>query len=79
LLHLADHDELGCTLGKGDEIAAAHLALDLQAEPLQVALYRWIEVGFQDRCPFDEDLDQLGEGLVNVAWMALRERQLRVW
>src|SRR5271166_6551782 len=32
LLQLADHDEFGRAIGKGDEIAAAHLALDLQAE-----------------------------------------------
>jgi hypothetical protein len=51
LLHLADHDEFGRAIGKGDEIASAHLALDLQAEPLQMALDRWIEVGFQGRCP----------------------------
>ena len=31
LLHLADHDEFGWALRKGDEIAAAHLTLDLQA------------------------------------------------
>src|SRR5271166_4350800 len=37
LLQLADHDEFGRAIGKGDEIAAAHLALDLQAEPLQIA------------------------------------------
>ena len=50
LLHLADDDEFGRAIGKGDEIAAAHLALDLQAEPLQMALDRWIEVGFQGGC-----------------------------
>jgi hypothetical protein len=47
LLHLADHDQFGRAFGKGDEIASAHLALDLQAELLEVALYGWIEVGFQ--------------------------------
>jgi hypothetical protein len=50
LLHLADHDEFRRAIGKGDEIAAAYLALDLQAEPLQMALDGWIEVSFQGRC-----------------------------
>jgi hypothetical protein len=49
LLHLANHDQFGRAIGKGDEIAAAHLALDLQAEFLEIELYRWIEVGFQGR------------------------------
>jgi hypothetical protein len=47
LFHLADHDQFGRAFGKGDEIASAHLALDLQAELLEVALYGRIEVGFQ--------------------------------
>jgi hypothetical protein len=47
LLHLADHDQFGRVFGKGHEIASAHLAFDLQAELLKVALYGWIEVGFQ--------------------------------
>ena len=51
LLHLADDDEFGRAIGKGDEIAAAHLALDLQTEPLQMALDRSIEVSLQGRCP----------------------------
>ena len=46
-------------MGKGDEIAAAHLALDLQAEPFQMTLYRRIEVGFQGRWPVDAKLYQL--------------------
>ena len=58
LLHLADHDEFGGAIGKGDEIAAAHLALDLQAEPLQMALYRPIEIGFQGRRPLASEPDQ---------------------
>ena len=59
LLHFADHDEFGWAIGKGDEIAPTHLALDLQAEPLQMALYRRIEVGFQGRWPFDAESDQI--------------------
>ena len=61
LLHLADHDQFGRAFGKGDEIAAAHLALDLQAEPLQMDFYRSIEVGFQGRWPLDPDLDQISK------------------
>jgi hypothetical protein len=48
-LHLADHDDFGRGVGKGDEIAAAHLPLDLEPEPLEVGFYRSIEVGFQAR------------------------------
>jgi hypothetical protein len=39
----------------GDEIAAAHLTLDLQAEALQMDFYRRIEVSFQGRWPLDAD------------------------
>jgi hypothetical protein len=59
LLHLTDHDEFRRAIGKGDEIAAAHLALDLQAQPLQMALYRWVEVGFQGRRPLIRTLINL--------------------
>jgi hypothetical protein len=47
LLHLADHHQFGRALGKGDEVAAAHLTLDLQAERFQMNFYWSIEVGFQ--------------------------------
>src|ERR1700722_14591464 len=49
LLHLADYDQFGRAFGKGDEVAAAHLALDLQPEPLQMNFYWSIEIGFQGR------------------------------
>src|SRR5277367_1000266 len=49
LLHLADHDEFGQAVGKGHEIAAANLALDLQAEPLQMELDGRIKVSFQSK------------------------------
>ena len=52
LLHLADHDQFGRAFGKGDEVATAHLPLDLQAEPLQMNFYWSIEIGFQSRWPF---------------------------
>jgi hypothetical protein len=47
LLHLADHDEFGQAVGKGHKIAAAHLSLYLQAEPLQMELNGRVEVSFQ--------------------------------
>jgi hypothetical protein len=47
LLHLADHDDFGQAIGKGYEIAAAHLSLHLQAEPLQMELDGPVKVSFQ--------------------------------
>src|SRR3984957_9746678 len=54
--HLADNHDFGRSVGKGDEIAAAHLALhlppeslemDFYPESLEMDFYRPIEVGFQ--------------------------------
>ena len=61
LLHFADYDEFGRGVGKCDKVAAAHLTLDLQAEPLQMNFYRSVEVGFQGQWPFDPDLDQISK------------------
>ena len=47
LLHLADYDDFGQAIGKGHEIAAAHLSLYLQAEPLQMELDGRVKVSFQ--------------------------------
>src|SRR6202012_3611352 len=47
-LHFADDDDLGRGVGQGDQIAAAHLTLDLEPKPLEVNLYGSVEVGFQN-------------------------------
>jgi hypothetical protein len=71
LLHLADDDQFGRVFGKGDEVAAPHLTLDLQAEPLQMNFDWSIEVGFQGRWPLDPDLDQISKSsLTQRGWGA---------
>ena len=47
LLHLADYDDFGQAIGNGHEIAAAHLSLYHQAEPLQMELDGQVKVSFQ--------------------------------
>jgi hypothetical protein len=61
LLHFTDHHEFGCGIGKGDQIAPAHLTFHLQAESLQMDFYRAIEVGFQGRWPLDPGSVQISK------------------